>query len=205
LDVPRGSAGEFTMTSRQVMFEIEKAAEVFPIKQNFADTVFEWGRELDRQGIVSGQEGGSLSYRHGLGFVITARDANLHTLVAIDLVFVERWDFSSGRVTIRGRQEPPPESLLHAVIYQNRGGAIFTVFTRSRAVLKAAGELGLPVTDHPQALDTPALASEVEGKLGRGNMVIVRNEGVLSFGCTVEDASRQVLTLIGNRKLRIAG
>ncbi len=176
------------------MFKIERKGDTFPIKQNFLDALIRWGKELHRSRVVSVQ-GGSLSYRYGLGFVVTAAEADLTHLTPADLVLVEEWNAVDSRVVIRGSKEPAHQSFLHGIVYQNRSAAIFTFFVDALLTVKSMKELGLPATDGEYPNPFAIKMDDVERKLGQGNILVVQNQGILSWGCTAEDAGTPLLTL----------
>ena len=99
--------------------KIERITEKFPIKANFAKALFEWGKRLDKMGWR-----GSLAYRHGLGFVITGKDAVPGQLTENDLIFVE--DNGEGTLKIRGTGLPPSEATLHSQAFHGRSSVIFS-------------------------------------------------------------------------------
>ena len=179
------------------MLTIERNTESFAIKQNFVDALSEWGKKFDE--ILSRQKSpllhASLSYRHALGFVITARDADVKNLMHADLIFVERWDLLSDRITICGEREPPSESFMHAHVYQNRSTAIFTFFIESPLLAKKARLVKIPSTTAQPIVTIPSVR-EVEKKLGLGNIVLIGDQAVLSLGCTADDAGEPVLGLL---------
>ncbi len=167
----------------------------FLVKHSFSSILFEWGKAFCEKGLINQIKGGSLSYRHGLGFVITARDSNLGKLDEKDLIFVEEWDFSSNRFIIRGNADLPAESIFHAIVYQNRSGAIFSFFIKPFQILEMVERLGLSPSKTSEL-------SEIEEKLSHGNIIAIQDQGILSFGCTAEDAGSQLFWNYGHiRKL----
>ena len=178
-------------------FDIKRNGGSFPIKRNFDDELFAWGKKLGERGLLSSVQdgpGGSLSYRYALGFVITARDADLAKLTRKDLIFVEQWDAAARQLLLRGEGKPPVESFLHAAVYQNRSGAIFAFFATAPKILKMASQSGLPCLAAAPFEDPASLMGSVEEGLGAGNIMVVPNRGALSFGCTAEDAGEQILS-----------
>lgn len=176
------------------MFQIEKAADRFSIKRNFADELFRWGKVLCENRVIAGREG-SLSYRHGLGFVVTVQGADLAQLGDADLVLVDGWNAEKERLTVRGCGELSITGFLHALVYQNRSAAIFTFLADAPGIAKSAAGRHLPRTDYAVTDDIRRLADDMESKLGLGNVLLIRKGGVLSFGCTSEDAGGQLLDL----------
>jgi len=169
-----------------------------PIKRNFADALFDWAGKFARAGLMAHDPTGwtgNLSYRHALGFVITGRQANSKKLTDHDLIFVEKWDFETGRLTVRGEGDPPDTSFLHALIYQNRSGAIFAFHVCHPEMEKAALRLGLPTINDDVFADDCTLMRQFESKLGMGNLIVVRGLGIFSFGCTAEDAGEPLIAI----------
>jgi len=171
------------------MFEIKRQTGPFPVKRRFADALAEWGRLLGCNGGAL-MVPGSLSYRHGLGFVITREGADSNDLHDSDLLFVKSWNHQAGELTIYGDGDPPPETLWHAAVYQSRSGAIFVFFARSDRAAELAGRMALRVVTVTGGRDLDA----VQAALGTGNILAIEGSGILSFGCTAEDAGRPLLT-----------
>ncbi len=178
--------------------QVTRFEKSFPIKRNFADALFDWAGKFARTGLIAHDPTGwtgSLSYRHALGFVITGQPANSEKLTDRDLIFVEKWDFETGRLTVRGEGDPPDTSFLHALIYQNRSGAIFAFHVCNPEMEKAAVRLGLPAIDGDFSAGDPTLMRQFEGKLGMGNLIVIRGLGIFSFGCTPEDAGEPLMAI----------
>lgn len=104
--------------------------------------------------------------------------------------------FAPPVLTVAGRHEPSSESLMHAAIYAARPavGAVF--HGHSDAILRAAGRLGLPVTQREQPYGTPAMADAVLDVLSGHSLVIMRNHGFVALGRTPAEANAAVEKLL---------
>ncbi len=168
------------------MFSVEQRPGSFPLKKNFADFLFEWGRQL--AATPGTPLKASLSYRHGLGFVATREGANLARLGEHDLVLLELDTELPGRLTVHGGAPPPSEGWIHGLAFACRGGAIFSFFCQDTTCAAARVE--------ESELNDPARAIPAfEAALGKGNLVQVGQRGVLSIGCTAQDAGEPLLAL----------
>lgn len=170
----------------------------FPIKQSFADSLFSWGKKFsEAASSLKSMDPliGSLSYRYGLGFVITSAKAHFKKLTQSHLICVEKQDSSLDRMIIRGKGDLPEENFLHATVYQNRSGAIFSFFFSYKKKILLPSSFNLPVIEN---LDQPPseLVKKLERKLGQGNTIILHHCGILSFGCTADDAGEQLLSVM---------
>lgn len=174
--------------------QIERTSDTFPIKRNFADAILEWGARLAHAGWIA-ERGGSLGYRHALGFVITREGADLSHPSDSDLVCVERWDWDTGLVKTRGKQSPSGHVFVHAAVCQERASAIFTFVADGARTMALAEKSGRPTTS-PIAGATPRQIFEAcLGCFGKGNLILIPGVGVLSFGCTADDAGSALLQL----------
>ncbi len=167
---------------------IEVKSDTFPIKRNFADALIAWGATLVGGGWMS-ERGGSLSHRYALGFVITRKGADLAHLADADLICVERWDFDAEQVIVRGKGEPSPHAFIHALVCQERATAIFTFVADAPKAVERAGKEGWPSTKQSAHASARAMADDVTTILGKGNRVLIRGTGLLTFGCTADDAA----------------
>ena len=127
----------------------------FPIKQSFADSLFSWGKKFsEAASSLKSMDPllGSLSYRYGLGFVMTSAKAHFKKLTQSHLIYVEKQDSSLDRMIIRGKGDLPEENCLHATVYQNRSGAIFSFFLSYKENFSPPSSFNLPVIEN---LDQP--------------------------------------------------
>ncbi len=176
----------------------KRSEKSFLPKRNFTDALIAWGKSFCAYGLASLTDGslkGSLSFRYGLGFVITTKNVDLKNIKDTDLIYVESWDHASSTLTYRGNQSPPEESFLHAMIYQNRSSAIFTFFLHPLPHLHFIKDSCLPIIHDDLLENTPAFISEIEKAIGQGNQILI-DHGILSFGCTADDAGKQILELL---------
>ncbi len=159
------------------------------------DELLEWCRRWAAAGFI-GKAMGNLSVRHETGFLITPTGSDPSRLTSEDLVYVMAVQFAPPVLTVAGRHEPSSESLMHAAIYAARPavGAVF--HGHSDAILRAAGRLGLPVTQREQPYGTPAMADAVLDVLSGHSLVIMRNHGFVALGRTPAEANAAVEKLL---------
>ncbi|MDD2709894.1 MAG: class II aldolase/adducin family protein [Verrucomicrobiae bacterium] len=168
------------------------------MKEPFASTLFTWCRrlaDLNLLGPTPNGFKGSLSYRHGLGFVITSQQTSLKQPSSRDLVFVDAWNVNTGRIQAHGAGELTTTCLYHAMAYQNRAGAIFAIHAFNPGLEKTARQMGLPETDGRFSPGDSRAVDTMTADLGKGNLLIMRDDGILSIGCTADDAAVQILDL----------
>jgi hypothetical protein len=167
---------------------LNKMNTTFPIKENFAEVLFALGKKLSHAGVRS--EKTSLCYRHGLGFVITSADAPLDRLTEKHLVLIEDCNLGNP-LKVRGSHDPSPLFALHAAVFHLRSGAIFSLLVEA-SKLDAPKLPCLPSTSSEFQL----LNEQMESLLSKGNQILVQNVGVLSFGCTEDDALTPIASLL---------
>lgn len=171
-------------------FQLKNMGEVFPIKPGFAESIFDWGKRIAQITDLSTES--SLSYRHGLGFVVTRDGADLSKLTGEDLVLVEHCDWATHQLVYRGKYRPPAESFLHAVVYGDRSGAVFAFLAQAPENFQME-KSGMTQILHDSSQPMIALSRDVEKLLGAGNLFLIDDSSVLSFGCTAEDAGNPIL------------
>ena len=158
-------------------FEICREKDGFPSRKPFSDVLYLWGKKFAEKSLQ-----GSLSYRYGLGFVVTSADSNLKDLSEKDLVFVKTCDRVSKKITVCGEGKLPESAFIHAIVFEDRSGAIFSFFASSEEFLSSFKAQKIPVIENSE---------DLEPKLGLGNLFILKGQGALSFGCTADDAGLQ--------------
>ena len=104
-------------------------------------------------------------------------------------------------VTGEGPLKPSSESLTHGVIYELDQEVQWVMHAHSPHIWRQAGALQLPITDSDVTYGTPEMAAEVQ-RLFRETEVKARRifsmggheDGIVSFGCTAEEAGTVLLT-----------
>jgi hypothetical protein len=175
----------------------------FPIRRPFADALFDWGRRLAERRLM-GSHGdklrGSLSYRFGLGFVMTSSQAPIERLSDCDLQFIQTMSPQDGRAGTQAESALTEIQLCHALTYRSRGGVIFVFHAIDPRLEKAALEKGAPFLDAKLSDKRDDFRMKFEEQLGKGNLVVLKGRGVISLGCTADDTGEQILGLLPNRK-----
>lgn len=167
------------------MISFRRTTDICPIKRNFAEAIFGAGKFLEDTGWG---EGASLGYRHALGFVVTKEGATMGTITDKDLVFVECWDAAKDTLNVRGSVPPTEDVWIHAAVYQNRSSAIYTILVPNPKLREAALVAKIPALSGEHPRGSSVWFEAVQSLLGSGNRMVVSKMGVLSLGCTVEDA-----------------
>ena len=178
-----------------------------------ADELCYWGRVFARHGMSpeyehGGKTGsaGNLSFRTLCGFAIKPTGVRLSSLSRRSLVSVFFSDFSQGRVVAQGLHSPSSEASLHSAIYAARPGVNAIFHGHDEAVLKAAGKLGVPVTEKEEAYGTAGLAHSALRLLSRypwSHYFVLKNHGFVSLGAGMHEAGQVALDM-HERAVRLA-
>lgn len=167
-----------------------------------------WRNRLHAAGLIGHDDAckvgfGNISQRvrPGREFVISATGTG-HVPLATGREFtrVVDYDIDANKVVCCGPLLASSESLTHAAIYELDARYAAVVHVHSRKLWQAL--MGrLPTTGADVAYGTPAMAREfarlhVETNLPVERLAVMRGHaaGLISFGCTVEEAASRVLS-----------
>ena len=174
------------------MLQLQIVAGECPVKRNFADLLFAWGRRFAAEGAV-----GSLAYRFALGFVCTARGADLARLSDRDLLFLEPTEPGGEAWTTRGGGDSPEAWWIHATVFADRGSSVFSFLVEGPSWSDAAAGAGAPLVRDAGKVPSPAAMAALETALGKGNLVGLPGLGALGLGSTADDAGLALLDTLG--------
>lgn len=175
-----------------MMLQLQTVVGECPVKRNFADLLFAWGRRLAAEGAV-----GSLAYRFALGFACTSRGADLARLSDKDLLFLEPTQPGGEVWTAKGRGEAPGSWWIHATVFADRGSAVFTCLAEGAEWTDAARRAGAPSVNGAGAGPDAVVIGAIEAALGKGNLVSLEGLGALGLGSTADDAGLALLETRG--------
>ncbi len=110
---------------------------------------------------------------------------------------------AENRLVSVGPIKPSSESLTHGVIYALERDVHWVMHAHSPHIWRHAAALGLPITDPTVPYGTPEMAAEVQ-RLFRETEVKTQlifsmgghEDGIISFGCTAEEAGSVMLTYL---------
>ncbi len=169
-----------------------------------------WRRPLFAAGLIGeyaehGVGYGNLSMRRGTGnlFLITGtQTGKLDVTDERHYSLVTDCDLRANVVRCSGPVQASSEAMTHAAIYALGDAIGAVVHAHSRRLWEACfGQL--PTTDPDVAYGTPAMAMELDrlyrmgGFKESGVAVLAGHEdGLISFGTTVEEAATRLLTLV---------
>ena len=160
--------------------------------------IMELGAQLYSMGLLPDEQGGhagNMSFRNSKGFIITAGGAHKGKLTPMNFVQVLSVNTDTKTVEAEGGMEPSSETMMHHLIYRDRADANAIVHVHDKLVSGCAEQLGLTVTKNEHPYGTPELAHEVAKSLGHRQYVVIKGHGVLSFGKSLWEAGRIILTM----------
>jgi L-fuculose-phosphate aldolase len=152
--------------------------------------------------LYQGGSSGNLSVRTtNQSFLITASHTNLgDTLQNKDFVLVEKIDREKNIAYVRGLRQPSSETMLHAVIYENRPEINAVFHGHSPEILQAAVKNDWLQTTKECTYGSIALLNSVLEVLGSNNFIILKNHGFLSLGRNPKEAGERTLQYMKKAK-----
>jgi len=178
-----------------VVFEKKEA----PKYDAEAEELIKWCRLFAKMKLTTpagGGYSGNLSFRTPKGFVITGSSKSKETLGKEDLVEVLSCDKGKKEVRVNGLLNPSSEAFMHQLIYDAMPEVKAVFHLHDNEVVAKGEAMGLPIT-----ADTPygsiERAEDTLKSLKGGNYVVLRNEGMVAAGRSMQEAGE--LTLEKNR------
>ncbi len=179
-----------------------------PIVDPAMADVIEWRDRLYRHGLIGvypdGVGYGNLSHRHGEGgFLISGtQTGHLPTTTPGHYAWVKAWDIAANGLHCDGPVQASSESLTHAALYEQTK-EIQAIVHGHHPQLWQRYQQVLPTTRPEAPYGTPAMAAEM-GRLFRESDVAEQRvlimagheDGILSFGRTLDAAARVMLDLL---------
>jgi hypothetical protein len=165
-----------------------KSSSTFKLKENYVQDLSAWSLRLMT---VFPSCRLNFAYRQALGFVMTRIIAGPSDLKE-DLIYVEKWDLETGNVAAASAENLPGVSGLHQAAFQNRSSVIFSLWIEDADLVQKAMKKNIPVLKSAEK----DFFSKSEKYLGMGNMLVIDGLGVLSLGCTVDDAGQGLVGLV---------
>ena len=159
------------------------------LKQAYVHALGEWSGRVHQK--LGKDFSIQASYRHGLGFMITRQGADSLHPADRDFLNVESGSWENGHMAGSGEGVPPVEGLLHGLVYQVRSSAIFCFTVTGKEGVSSVRKSDIPRIPWEKDLSRAAMV-ELEQRLGEANCFAVGGNGILSFGCTAEDAGQQI-------------
>ena len=146
---------------------------------------------------------GNVSHRHHQsGFIISGtQTGHLPTTTPADYAWVTDWDIAANSLHCEGPVQASSESLTHAALYEHTD--IQAIVHGHHAQIWQTYQQVLPTTQPDVPYGTPAMAAEMgrlfqESDLAERRVLIMagHQDGVLSFGPTLETAAKAILALL---------
>ena len=158
------------------------------------DEMLQWCKKLYGFSSNSVMEG-NLSFRTGMGFIITGSSLMLNNVTKDTVVEVRGVVFGLNRPSIytKGQTAPPEEALLHSVIYEAFPEINAIFFLTSHNIIEAAEKSGIPSIDTNRPAGSQELAREVANLFKSNNNtgpLIIKNRGVIALGKTISEAAQ---------------
>jgi ribulose-5-phosphate 4-epimerase/fuculose-1-phosphate aldolase len=158
------------------------------------DEMLQWCKKIYGVSSNPGMKG-NLSFRTGMGFIITGSGLMLNSVTKDTVVEVRGVVFGLNRPSIytKGQAAPSEEALLHSVIYETFPEINAIFFLTSHNIIEAAEKAGVPSADINRPAGSQELAQEVENLFNSNNntrSLIIKNRGVITLGKTMSEAAQ---------------
>jgi ribulose-5-phosphate 4-epimerase/fuculose-1-phosphate aldolase len=155
-------------------------------------------------GNVSARVGPFPGERGARPFLVSATQTGAHDVVrADDFAIVSSWDVRKNRVTSSGPALPSSESMTHGAVYDVSPTIRAVLHVHAPTIFRAARALALPSTAPGIDYGTPEMAAEVARlwrttSLPEGRVFVMsaHEDGVVAFGCDVNDAGGALMTVL---------
>ena len=166
-----------------------------------------WRRPLYNAGLIGHYEElgvgfGNLSVRFGEQFIISGtQTGHLATTTADHYALVTSYDIERNRVSSTGPVQASSETLTHAAIYELNNSINAVVHVHSLELWETLRHR-LPTTSANISYGTPEMAREFsrlysDTTFSTGGIAVMagHEEGLVSIGATLEDATKRILAL----------
>lgn len=170
----------------------------FAIKDSFLEQLREWGTFLTPFA-SEGADSLCLSYRYAQGYIVSKEGAFCSDLKKADLLFVESWEFLNAESPVYGSGRLSKTGLIHAPVFKNRSGAIFSFYLQPKDISSLENDASLKKVKGHAGVE---ILAALEAAIGQANVFYLADlKAVLGFGCTSNDAGKEILRALG----RLAG
>lgn len=151
---------------------------------------------------------GNISLRANPGFVISGtQTGGLQHLTPNQLAWVTAFDTANNALRATGPARPSSEAMSHGEVYRAAPGVDAVIHVHSPALWRAAGHLGLPITDPAAGYGTPAMAREIHRLLAaapdQGLIAMGGHEdGMIAYAPGMERATRLLFDALARARGR---
>ncbi|MBN1896681.1 MAG: class II aldolase/adducin family protein [Candidatus Aenigmarchaeota archaeon] len=156
------------------------------------------GEKFKKMGLLPDEDGGhagNFSFRNSKGFVITSGGRDKGNLSQKNFVQVLNVNVDSGRVIVKGEEQPSSETLTHHLLYSGRKSVNAVIHVHDDIVLKNAHKLNIKSTERKHPYGTAELAKDIYKSIGRENFLAVRGHGVIATGKSLWEAGKIIETM----------
>jgi ribulose-5-phosphate 4-epimerase/fuculose-1-phosphate aldolase len=126
-------------------------------------------------------------------------------LTPLEYCLVKSFDLEGNRVTTLGPVRASSESMSHGAVYRSRASVMCVIHVHSRKIFDAMLCDGSVSTPPEAAYGTPEMALAIASRVAADHGVMVlagHDEGVLSYGVSVQEALDLILNLYDTYGIR---
>lgn len=159
----------------------------------------EFGKEFEKKNLSFNLDQIIISFKFGKRVLINADDTNIKDLKRKDFLEIIDYDPLKKVMLLMGSKTPRINSSVHWLIHHARS-EINAVIQINDSNLAEKLENKLPITEKNYPAGTLELAKEVLKLLRNTKKIIIREEGVLFVGNSIEDLEEQTLKILEESK-----
>ncbi len=166
----------------------------YPPQNRFIDSIVRFGSDLG--GSLHPNLSGSISVRHGNGFLITADKTPLDRITRLDIIEVVDYDPVWNTILCIGKRTPSPEAVIHWFAYRGFGTdhAVVIVHTpdEDASAIPFTVPHELPISPHTYEHLQPDLALKSLYLLRESPTALLKDRGLIVHGDTLEFCHQQL-------------
>ena len=159
----------------------------------------EIGKEFEKKNLSYNLDKIIISFKYGKRVLINADDTNIKDLKRKDFLEIIDYDPLKKVMLLMGSKTPRINSSFHWLIHHSRD-EINAVIQLNDSNLSEKLENKFPITEKNYPAGTLELAKEVLKLLRNTKKIIIREEGVLFVGNSIEELKKQTLKTLEELK-----
>jgi ribulose-5-phosphate 4-epimerase/fuculose-1-phosphate aldolase len=184
------------------ILEALKPTVIFPIREvqdnPSTQEIKKFGKKVCQNLNFDGAVAGSVSTTFANGFLITASNADLANVSVTDVIEILDYDPVRNNVIAKGKKNPCIETSLHWFIYRGFPEIRAIIHVRNTELAEQLENMKsdeLTTTSFKVQFITSEIAMKILMDLKGYNSIILRENGILSIGRDLEDASTKLIEI----------
>jgi len=150
------------------------------------------GKKFKDLDVLKNITGASISLKYGKRVLMNAKNSDIREIKRADLLEIVDYDPIKKVLLIMGPKEPRIESSIHWLIHHARDKVNAVIQINDGTIAEKLSKK-LPTTEKEYPIGTLELAKEVLRVLRQSKKLVIKNQGLLFVGDSIEDAEKNVL------------